>query len=315
MTMTGRGWVFGLLAAAALAACDGGSGSDAGTGTDAATPNLPPIEIYEESAMSYVATGGSLGCFGTRTAPVGGAPVDVRFELRDFQDGFEVVGAEVWLFGDNVIADDCTGGCQRLTTDAMGNAAARLPAGGWYAYRVLPLEGPTARTTVFGVFQYNKPTPASAGGAVDGNSVSGSTIELIPALLGITREPGRAIVAGRVHDCVDTNNVRNVQIRIYDPDGNYIEPGTRPNDPRYHYFMGLVRGNVPDQTAEHTAADGLYVAPQVPLVDDRPYRVEAWANFDGAYQRYGCETARLYADSVTILNIGPMRADPDPACR
>lgn len=316
--MRGRAWVgLGRCAVAlALVGCGGGSGTDAGGGGGDAgmTSDLPPLEAYVEGSTSFNPTTADFSCLGMRSRPVGGDVIDVEFQLRDFQDGFEVVGAQVWLFGDNVIADDCSGGCQELMTDTMGNASVRLPANGWYAYRVLPMEGPTLRTTVFGVFQYNEPAPAAAGGAVEGNSVSGSTIDLIPALLGITREPGRAIVAGRVTDCVDEHNIANAEVRVYDPDGNYITPGTRPTDPNYHYFMGLTMGNVPDQNAEYSAADGLYVIPQVPLADDRPYRVEAWANLDGTYQRVSCETARLYSDSVTILNLGPTRADADPSC-
>ena len=150
--------------ALAMTACGGGSGTDAGAGTDGGmVSNLPPLEAYTEGATAFTPTAADYSCLGTRTRPVGGDTIDVEFQLRDFQDSFEVVGADVWLFADNVIGDDCTGGCQAFTTDASGNAAVRLPADGWYAYRVLPLEGPTARTTVFGVFQYNEPAPAAAG--------------------------------------------------------------------------------------------------------------------------------------------------------
>ncbi len=313
MSMRNHGSIFALLALG-LSACGGGGGSDAGSDTGVMLSDLPPLEAYTEGATAFEATTADYSCLGTRTAPTGGAPIDVEFQLRDFQDGFEVPGATVWLFDDNMIANECVGACQNFTTDGLGNATVRLPAGGWYAYRVLPFDGPTARTTVFGVFQYNEPAPMAAGGAVEGNSISGTTIDLIPALLGITREAGRAIVAGRFTDCVDEHNIANLQVRIYDPDGNFIQPGGRTTDPNYHYFMGLVTGNVPDQTAQFSASDGLYVVPQVPLVDDRPYRVEAWGNLDGVEQRISCESARLFTDSITILNLGPMRADPDPVC-
>ena len=303
----------GLACALALAGCDDETMM---TPTDAGgmTPDLPELEAFTEGATSFEPAVLDYSCLGTRTAPTPGADIDIEFQLRDFQDDFEVPDATVWLFSDNVIANDCNGDtCQELTTDIDGNAGATLAATSWYAYRVLPFDGPTPATTVFGVFQYNEPAPASAGGAVEGNSVSGTTIELIPALLGITREPGRAIVAGRIHDCNDAN-LSGAIVRIYDPDGNYIEPGTRSTDPNYHYFTGLVTGNVPAQEARFSAEDGLYVIPQVELIDDRPYRVEAWANFEGEYQRVSCESARIFSDSVTILNLGPMRADADPAC-
>jgi len=306
-----------VCAVALLGACDDEmmmTGDDAGAGDAGTGSDLPPLEAYRETPTSFEPTAADFSCLGARTRPEPGATIDVNFQLRDFQDGFEVPSAMGWIFADNVITDDCGANCQEFTTNMEGNASVQLPASGWYAYRIFPFEGPTRGTTVFGVFQYNEPAPAMAGGSVEGNSVSGTTINLIPALLGITREEGRAIVAGRITDCVDDHNIANAEVRIYDPDGNYIEPGTRQNDPNYHYFMGVVMGNVPDQTREASSADGLYVVPQVPYFEDRPYRVEAWANHDGTYQRISCESARIFQDSVTILNLGPLRADADPAC-
>lgn len=282
-------------------------------------PDLPPLAAYVETPDAFTPTTADVAsCLLTGMAPPGGDRINVEFQLRDFQDDFYVDGATVWVFADNVIADACAApNCQEFTTNAMGNfPGVMVEANSWYAYRVLPFEGETPRTTVFGVFQYNEPAPATAG-PVEGSSVSGTTIDLIPALLGITREEGRAIVAGRVTDCAD-NNVEGAIIKIFDPDGNYIEPGVRSTDPNYHYFMGLVMGNVPDQTAEHTAGDGLYVVPQVPLAsgETRPYRVEAWANHasGGGYQRVSCEAARIFADSVTILNLTPERVDAPQSC-
>lgn len=304
---------FAIAAALALLGCGGTTATDAGV--DAAlVVDLPPAEAFTEGAIAFEPAPLDYGCLGTATAPVGGADIAVQFRLRDFQDDFAVPDTDIWLFTDNVIASDCAGpNCQAFRTDTMGNANVMMPAGGWYSYQVIPHDGPSPGRRVFGVFQYNEPAPAAAGGSVEGNSVSGTTIELIPALLGITREPGRAIVAGRFYDCVDSN-IANAIVRVYDPDGNFIEPGVRSTDPNYHYFTGLVTGNVPAQEAQYSAGDGLYVAPQIPIVDDRPYRVEGWANYAGRFQRVSCEVARIFDDSVTILNLGPMRQDADPSC-
>ncbi|HJL20362.1 MAG TPA: hypothetical protein RMH99_32140 [Sandaracinaceae bacterium LLY-WYZ-13_1] len=309
-----------VLLGAMLGACDGDDGEmDAGGGgeTDAGPiADLPPSEAYTENEADEIFEPATIdwGCLGARTQPEPGAEIEATFELRDFQDGFEVDGVEVWLFSDNTIADRCDGAsCQSFTTDADGNATVTVPANGWYAYRVLPKMGPTRGETVFGVFQYNEPAPASEGGTLDGQSVSGSTIDLIPALLGINREPGRAIVAGQVRDCGGAN-VANAIVRIYDPDGAFVEPGELNADPHYHYFNGDAANNLPDQLAEHTAPDGLYVAPQIPAEDDRPYRMEAWATVDGELIRVSCETARIFSDAVTILNLEPMRADAPAAC-
>ena len=305
---------FAIAGVLVLGGCDGTTATDAGV-DGGIFVDLPSAEAFTEGVTAFEPAPLDYSCLGTATAPIGGADVAVTFQLLDFQDDFVVVDTDVWLFTDNTIANDCSGPmCQAFRTDSiMGNANVTMPAGGWYSYRVLPHDGPTMGRRVFGVFQYNEPAPAAAGGSVEGNSVSGTTINLIPNLLGITREEGRAIVAGRFHDCVDSN-VANAIVRIYDPDGNFIEPGLRATDPNYHYFTGLVTGNIPAQEAEYSAADGLYVALQIPWLDDRPYIVEGWANYGGEFQRVSCEAARIFTDSVTILNLGPMRQDADPAC-
>ncbi len=302
-----------MVAVAALAgACDGGEPM-VDAGPPVALP--PPIEVYLEGADEFEPSTLDLSCLGTRTAPTGGAPVDVEFQLRDFSDDFEVPDITVWVFTDNVIAQDCGGpNCQEIVSDASGNARVMMPAGGWYSYQVFPREDPSSRrNTVFGVFQYNEPAPASAGGSVTGTSVSGVTIELIPATLGFSREPGRAIVAGRIHDCNDAN-IANARVRMYDPDGNFVMEGPSASDPSYAYFAGVVLGNTPNSLATESAPDGLYVVPQVPIVDERPYRVEAWANVDGELVKVGCETARIFPDNVTVLNVGPLRADGAAEC-
>ena len=284
-------------------------GDDAGPATE-----LPPAAAFVEENEAFVPVTLDMSCMGTRTRPAGGADIDVEFQLRDFQDDFAIEQRDVWLFTDNEIADDCSGAnCQEFTTNSMGNATATMPAGGWYAYRVLPFDGPSPGSTVFAVFQYNEPAPTAAGMAVMGNSVSGTTIDLIPALLGIRRDSGLAVVSGRFEDC-QGQYIQNAVVRIYDPDGNYIEPGTANASPRYHYFNGNARDNLPNSEETQTQSDGLYVAVQIPVTGDGAYRVEGYADLGNGTERIACESARIFTDAVTILNLGPMRADAPAAC-
>ena len=114
--------LMGVLALALAAGCDGDGGTDAGPGgsdgdvvLDAGAPTeAPPDEIaaFTEGAADFETAALDLSCMGTRTAPTGGADVQVEFRLRDFQDEFEVGGAEVHIFSDNVITNGCTGSCQ-----------------------------------------------------------------------------------------------------------------------------------------------------------------------------------------------------------
>ncbi len=302
-----------------LGGCGPGNTTPPDAGMTAAfeMPDLDPLAAYTETPDEFVAATLDYSCRGTRTRPAGGAPVDVTFQLRDFADGFEVNDAEVWLFTNDVIADDCAApDCTMFTTDSMGNATVSMPAGGWYAYRVLPHTGLTSMTSIFGVFQYNEAAPTAAGGSVTGNSVSGVTIDLVPQSLGVSRTDGRAILAGRIADCNDAF-VENAIVRVYDADGNPMLPGELNDQPHYHYFNGTPENsgsNLPNMSQEASNVDGLYTVIQVPVVDDRPYRIEAWGELDGNFTLLACEEARIFADAVTILNLDPLRADGPTDC-
>lgn len=302
----GRNVMFASIALG-LAAC----GPAAPVEPDA---GLAPLAAYQEVMLGpeeyeYQPATLDYSCRANFTRPTPGAPVATTFQLRDFQEDFPVDDTEVWLFSNNEIADTCEApDCQSFTTDGSGDAAVTLPASGWYAYRVLPKDGLSRMSTVFSVFQYNEPAPAAAGGAVTGNSVSGSTIDLIPALLGISRTEGLAIVAGRIEDC-SQHYVENTILRIYDPDGNPVG-GTAA----IHYFNGDANDSLPAQDATNSSADGLYVIVEVPVASDQPYRVEAWGQLDGELTLLACEAARIFEDAVTILNMTPLRSDAPAGC-
>jgi hypothetical protein len=321
---TGNTGFIGLRALVALvlcvtgAACGGNTGgADAGP-RDAGSqpfPELPPLEGFEQTPDEYAPATLDYSCLGMPTQPVAGDPVSTTFQLRDFQNAFAVDSTEVWLFSNNEIADECVPPfCQSVTTNAMGDAEVTLPSDEWIAYRVLPKTGLSRMTTVFGVFQYNFQIPSVAGEAVTGNSVSGSTIDLIPATLGISRTEGLALIAGRIRDCAG-GPVGNAVIRLFDPSGAPVLQGEATDDPHFHYFSGATVRNLPNLAQQYTNRDGLYVLIQIAVTSDGPFRVEAWGNLDGEPTRIGCEEARIFPDAVTIVNLNPVRADGPEACR
>lgn len=308
----------GAVLALTFASACGGSNSRPDGGSDAGAPPVPeldPLAAYAETTDEYEPRTLDYACLGERSQPAAGAPVSTTFQLRDFQNDFAVDQTEVWLFSNNEIADECVApACQAVTTDVMGDATVSLPSEGWIAYRVLPKMGLSRMSTVFAVFQYNFPVPATAGGAITGNSVSGSTIDLIPATLGVSRTDGLALIAGRVRDCAG-NSVENAIIRVYDPSGAPVLEGDANDDPHFHYFNGSVERNLPSLDQLHTSPDGLYVLIQIPVRAEGRYRIEAWGNLDGEPTIIGCEAARIFPDAVTIVNLNPRRSDGPEACR
>ena len=325
------------LIAAALAALsvnagcgdDSGSTPDAGPGVDSggvdagtadAGPMLPPLQkgdVHpgsepEEAFLIDPATAvpADFSCMGTRTEPAEGASISFTLTVEDFQEGNPVPEVCVEFYPDNVVATGDT--CEGMTTDASGNVTVMDAADSWYAYRVFPKDGPTAATTVVGSVQYNEPAPAMEGGSATGNSVSGATIELIPVVLGFNRAAGTAVIAGQVHDCVD-DPVYGAHVRIYDASGNLIPEGTGNREPHYRYFDGE---DFPSSEQPYSHVDGLYAIANLPVPSaGTAFFMELWGRTtaDAQLELLGCEQGTLYADTVTILNIGPMRSD-GPTC-
>ena len=90
-----------------------------------------------------------------------------------------------------------------------------------------------------------------------------------------------------------------------------IKADARTQDAHFRYFNG---DSTPAADQEHTHADGLYAAVNIPVDPDPEavLRIEAWGRpsaSDAEPIRLGCEAIRVFADAVTITNIGPERND------
>ncbi len=320
--LVGMGILAGALGLAGCGDDDGGSdaggGGTDGGGTDAGPmdPDLPLAQVGDDISPDdpqaidpATAMPADFSCVGSVTAPADdGAEISFTLTMEDFQEGNPVPDVCVEFYPDNTLDTDDT--CDGMTTDEEGNITVMDNAGSWYAYRVFPHTGPTPATTVVGSVQYNEASPDSDGGDATGNSVSQATINLIPTVLGFRRAEGTAVLAGTLSDCND-DPVYGTIIRVYSPDGTLIAEGRRQSEPHFRYFDG---DDFPNGSQPWSHRDGLYAAANLP-VSDMPVFVELWGRTaEGApLELLGCETARLFADTVTILNVGPKRSD-GPTC-
>lgn len=284
---------------------DSGPATDSPMGSDAGLPvaqfgdvnNADPNFIDPATAMNA-----DYSCLGAATAPTAGDSIDFEMLIHDFQNGEDdpTPNVCVEIYTDNVVPvdDECTGD----TTDSEGHLTVTAPASGWFAYRVFPNED----DGVAGSIQYNENAPSSPSGSGDGVSVSESTLALIPAVLGLRREAGTSIVAGRVFDCAD-NDIYGTHVRIKLEDGTYIDEGDLATDPHYRYFNG---DSGPDDDQPWTHVDGLYGVINVPAMET-PVTVEAWGVPAGSTEQVllGCEQGLVLPDTITVLNIGPLRSD------
>jgi hypothetical protein len=254
-------------------------------------------------------------CRGTQTAPTPGESISISFRLTVFgMDGQVARRTRVQFFADNDITDTCTApACQEFETGMDGTFSPVMAnAGGWYAYRVFQnTTGGTLATQYTDSVQYNELTPAAGGSSIDGNAVSFATLNIIPASLGLEREPGTTILAGRVQDC-DGTDVGGAFVRAFRADGSEILDAGELSSigPHYRFFRRIGTDSNPSNEQLYTNYEGLYAAMNIPASDEL-VRVETWGRVAGdtAPSLLGCEAVRTLADGVTIINVQPLRSD------
>lgn len=264
---------------------------------------------------------GDLTCQGvaTNVRPTEtGTDISVVMTVKDFESKDPVDNVRVQFYRDNALPEAvggtfaCDTGCVFNTSGSDGVVPAFMDTdASWYAYFIKGRTGPTPASTPVDTAQYNEVAEAT----VNGNSVAQSTLNIIPTVLGLTRQSGTAIVAGTVYDCTDTP-VRGLVIRMFQEDADnttatsdtLIADAGRRTGPGYRYFDG---DSFPAGDQPYTNVDGLYAAANMPV--DQPIRVEAWYNSGTVAAPvptlWGCERIRVFPNGVTIVNIRPKRSD------
>lgn len=265
-------------------------------GTDGGPPMTtlpPPMAIMGGGAPN-------LACMGTRTAPAPGAAATINAHTYFFPNTMEdVPTATIHVFPGNTIAADCTGDCITAMSDASGAATFMLPQDSWFAYRVLASTGGAGNQPVL-TLGYNR---AAATGTVQLPVVGTTILGLLPSLFVRQRVMGTAAMSGSITDC-DGAPIQNVQVRIY-RDGTALVP--TPRTERMGFFVGYLMGTTP--AGDHTTADGTFVSANIMPGAGRVEVYGRMAETDTELMRIGCEEGDMAADGVTILTVGPTRAD------
>lgn len=130
-------------------------------------------------------------------------------------------------------------------------------------------------------------------------SVSTMTYYTVPALVNLSPDPTKSVIAGTAFDCtrepdtlsdIDDGKIEGAEVIVTDLDGQTIDG----------VFVKYFIENFPDPEQPHTSPDGLWVAINVPPGD---VRVEMWGLIDGEEGLLGSTQLRTYADSINIANI------------
>lgn len=209
--------------------------------------------------------------------------ISIAGAVIDFETDESVGDASIEIYYSNTVygAPD-----QSYTSDGAGNFTGTVPSCTPYAYRVStdPDLGATKVT-----IESSQIDGLTATGS-EYNSVSIDTYNVIPALLGISPDVDKGIVAGTAYDC-DGEPLEFAQIVVTDAQGNI------PDSEVVRYFVD----SFPSRLQEWTSEDGLFVVVNIPEGD---WTVNMYVS-DGAggHLLMAQSPVKVFPDSINISSV------------
>lgn len=284
-----------IVLASALTGCGEKDTDDTGTDTNSSGDRFSEF-VYITDAATGDFTGFESGYTDAWLAqdvdPAKLVTVSMTGDVVDFESNDEVKEATVEIFHNN----DPTGTPDQVLTS---NDDGEISGGEW------PVCTPVAYSTytdpdlndtkvtfqVNEVYGYSEEKKGGASAvSVQLNSVSSSTYQVIPSLLGVSPDTDKGIVAGTVYD-VNGDPVEGAQVVAVDASGNI------PDTLVVKYFVD----DFPNRDQEWTSADGLFVMVNVPTGD---WSLEAYtADGAGGHFLMGATNVNVIADSINISSV------------
>ncbi|MCB9793354.1 MAG: hypothetical protein H6741_11595 [Alphaproteobacteria bacterium] len=206
-------------------------------------------------------------------------------QVEDFESGNEVPDATVQLFMDDSYGNG-TPDTERVT-DSNGDLTVGDSAKTCTPTAYATFADPNLNTTMLTIQSHNVWEPSYIED-VDLNSVSVTTYNLIPAVLGISVQSGMGIVAGTAYDC-NGDPIEGVMIIGRTASGTYPPQSVK-------YF----REEFPNRNQEGTSDDGLWVVVNLPP-DDIVMEMWGWDGSD--YVLLGSSTLTVVPDSINIASV------------
>ena len=209
--------------------------------------------------------------------------ISIAGAVIDFETDEPVGDASIEVYYSNTVygAPD-----QSYTSDGAGNFSGTVPSCTPYAYRVSTDPDLGATKVTIESSQIDGLTSTSS----EYNSVSIDTYNVIPALLGISPDIDKGIVAGTAYDCAG-EPLEFAQIVVTDADGNI------PESEVVRYFVD----SFPSRLQEWTSEDGLFVVVNIPEGD---WTVNMYvADGNGGHLLMAQSPVKVFADSINISSV------------
>lgn len=306
-----RALVTGSLAILGLIGC----GDDGGkTATPDAADNgfAPPDKVMhandETGAGVWMDLGpADLTCLNTPNAdvatPAGGTTLNTV--VKDFQSDKEVHDAMVTAF-DGVNVNSPFGAA--TTSDAMGKVTVAIPAGiKRFGFKMVG--GAQGADTQLDTFLLNQTFETSAAEQTSPEllSVSNSTAQLLPALIGEPRTAGTGVLAGALRDCAG-HEMSNFVAAVSSTQGTAtLIPGAAT------YYFSATSQPLPQKHGKvpYGSSNGLYMIIQIPATENA--YVQMWGFKSDADLASGNMSlvaelkVPVVADSVVTGSYAPLR--------
>lgn len=209
--------------------------------------------------------------------------ISIAGSVIDFETDEPVADASIEVYYSNTVygAPD-----QSYTSDGAGNFSGTVPSCTPYAYRVSTDPDLGATKVTIEASQIDGLTATGS----EYNSVSIDTYNVIPALLGISPDVDKGIVAGTAYDCAG-EPLEFAQIVVTDADGNI------PESEVVRYFVD----SFPSRLQEWTSEDGLFVVVNIPEGD---WTVNMYvADGNGGHLLMAQSPVKVFADSINISSV------------
>ena len=252
--------LFALTSLLAAAAC----GDDGGNPPPADAPQGPDIGFNKPTAAlkANESTGqnmyreigpANLGCLGTPADdPATTVAVEVRTKVVDFQSGAPVPDAVVSVFHEANIGSPL----ETATADGNADLTINLPVGTKrFGYKI------THSSALDTLLLNQKVAPGSTPQEVNNiQSVSKTTAQLLPALIGVTRTAGSGVLAGAVSDCAG-NDMSNFIATVSSTSGTV----THLEGADTYYFSPSAGLPVKHAQQAAASANGLFMVIELPV--------------------------------------------------
>jgi len=269
----------------------GGGGGDMATGE------------FEDYINSSADAGGDLTCYtGSTPAPdvlgsgCTGHTKTMSAEVLDFQTDNLVDEATVEVFlGDGIFGVPD----HSLTSDINGMVSGAMPTCEPFTTRVST--NPALDQTKVTIESHDV-LPYSTVDVVvhELNSVSSATYALIPALIGLSPDVEKGIVAGVAYDC-NRDAMAGVQVVVKNAEGEVLDGGIIGNGAVNGVKAGYFVDEYPSREQLETSEDGIFVLVDVPV---GVVTVEAYiADGSGGHRILGATELEVLADSINISSV------------